>query len=443
MTTRREFLCQQICLIDGVAPNAAMALNKHQKMAWSPFQFFRGTAQLFYADLAQGMLVLPDLLLAKPGQTFIMGDCHLTNFGFLTEEGSQSDQVIFSPNDFDDACVGYGVWDLARYLTSLALASDFGCGLLEGRYLTDELAIDDDLNAVNKDDIHQACGAFLSAYLKTLQHVIEDNNARYNVLKKFDDDHVLDKYCRKAMKRAAGGKDFLSKSQLAKSTTFESGRLRFADKPLKYQRIETTEYEEAETTFRPYLDDEILDIVIRLDAGTGSNNVGRYYFLVGPNDVRSIDDLPLCHIVEVKQQRQAAPIFAFPDINPVNSLNPAHLTADCQRFMQRQPDLLLDEVIWRDKHWLVRSRHHARLSVKPEDLVLNDKDPCTAFCQYASACGEALALAHSRGDRRSVRFEHFMVESLPGNEDALITACQQYSEQVIEDYKIHCALLEK
>ncbi|UIP29033.1 DUF2252 family protein [Photobacterium sp. TLY01] len=443
MTTRREFLCKQIRLIDGIVPNAENPLNKHLKMAWSPFQFFRGTAQLFYADLAQELFTLPDLLLARPGQTFIMGDCHLSNFGFLTEEGSQGDQVIFSPNDFDDACVGYAVWDIARYLTSLALASDFGCGLLEGRYLTDEVDIDDDLNAVNTDDVRQASEAFLHAYTRRLQDVIEDNDARYNVLKKFDEDHVLDKYCRKASKRAAGGKDFLSKSQLAKSTTFEEGKLRFADKPLKYQRIDTAEYAEAEKTFRPYLDDEVLDIVIRLDAGTGSNNVGRYYFLVGPSDVRSIDDLPLCHIVEVKQQRQAAPIFAFPDINPVNALNPAHLTADCQRFMQRRPDLLLDEVIWRDKHWLVRSRHHARLSLKPEDLILNDKDPSTAFCQYASACGEALALAHSRGDRRSARFEQFMLEGLPGNQDALLTACQQYSEQVIQDYNIHCGLLGK
>ncbi|GAB6260194.1 DUF2252 family protein [Photobacterium sp. R1] len=441
MISRQSILSTQLSLTDGVAPSPVKTLDKHIKMTLNPYQFYRGSAQLFYADLATGILTLPDMLLASPGKTIIMGDCHLANFGFLTEEGSHGDQVIFSPNDFDDACVGYGIWDLARFLISLSLAGDLGRGLLIGQYLTDEIEITDDLKSIQEDDVKAACKTFLSAYRNTLKRILKDENVRYQVLKKFDHDHVLNACCRKAAKRAAGGDDFYTKSQLAKSTIFEDGKLRFTENPFKYKRLHEKDYLALETTFRPYLDDEILDIVARLGAGIGANHAERYYFLVGPAELHDIHDLSLCHIVEVKQQCPASPTLAFPDVSPVNTLNPAHLAANCQRQLQRRPDLLLDEVVWRKKQWLVRSRHHARLSVKPESLILQKKHPGEAFCQYANACGIALALAHSRGDRRSVRFEHFMVELLPEHDKALTDACLEYSEQVIQDHALLCDII--
>ncbi|WP_273860116.1 DUF2252 family protein [Photobacterium sp. GSS17] len=444
-TDRQTVLKRQLQLIDGQSSDpSAPSLHKHRKMALSPFQFFRGSAQLFYADLASGVLTLPSLLAAKPGMTTIMGDCHLANFGFLTEEGSQGDQVIFSPNDFDDACMGYAVWDIARFLTSVALVADLGRGILDGRYISDgtDSASGSDYHAPDNDAVVAACRGFLHAYSDTLQKVIVDSDMRYKVLKKFPDDHTLYKTWRKACKRAAGGKDFLTKSQLAKSTRFEGGVLRFVDEPEKYQVLAENEVKEVAAVFRPYLDDDILDCVARLGAGTGSNNMERYYLLVGPEDLHSLDELAMCHIVEIKQQRQAAPIFAFPDISPVNKLNPAHLTADCQRNMQRRPDLLLDEVVWRGKHWLVRSRHHARAALKPDQLVVTRKDPAIRLSEYAQSCGEALALAHSRGDRRSSRFELFMVESLANYIDEMIEVCLNYSEQVIADHALHVAMLD-
>ncbi|WP_420933035.1 DUF2252 family protein [Alteromonas sp. A081] len=41
----------------------------------------------------------------------------MSNFGFLTEKGSHGDTVIFTSNDFDDACVGRAHWDIIRLLT--------------------------------------------------------------------------------------------------------------------------------------------------------------------------------------------------------------------------------------------------------------------------------------------------------------------------------------
>jgi hypothetical protein len=49
-------------------------------------RFLRGSAQLYYADLASGALQLPPALLSRVPPTAVMGDCHVSNFGFLTGE---------------------------------------------------------------------------------------------------------------------------------------------------------------------------------------------------------------------------------------------------------------------------------------------------------------------------------------------------------------------
>ncbi|MEC9062539.1 MAG: DUF2252 family protein, partial [Pseudomonadota bacterium] len=101
--SRLQRISHEIMLIDGHAPSRTLA--KHAKMEASPFVFYRGSAQLFYADIKAGLINFPRECETVP-LTSVMGDCHTSNFGFLTEEGSHGDTVIFSPNDFDDACVG-------------------------------------------------------------------------------------------------------------------------------------------------------------------------------------------------------------------------------------------------------------------------------------------------------------------------------------------------
>ena len=110
----------------------------------------------------------------------------------------------------------------------------------------------------------------------------------------------------------------------------------------------------------------------------------------------------------------AAPLYYFPDIAPQNRLNLAHLSLHCQRLMQRKPDILLDEAVWRGQHWLIRSRYHAKVGLDPADIGISrintHKD---RFVQNTKALVSALALAHCRGDRRSVKFELIMADVLP------------------------------
>ena len=135
---RIQLIRSELLRVDGADPGTQPS-QKHRRMAENPFRFLRGSAQLFYADIHQGRLVLPETLGASVPLTTIMGDCHVANFGFVTEQGSPGDRVVFCPNDYDDACIGHAVWDLARYLVSLALTAEYCRGLVQGRYREDGL----------------------------------------------------------------------------------------------------------------------------------------------------------------------------------------------------------------------------------------------------------------------------------------------------------------
>lgn len=82
-----------------------------ERMAASPFAFYRGTAAIMAADLAQtphsGILVAA------------CGDAHIDNFGFYA---SPQRSLVFDLNDFDEAAWAPWEWDLKRLVTSIVVA---------------------------------------------------------------------------------------------------------------------------------------------------------------------------------------------------------------------------------------------------------------------------------------------------------------------------------
>lgn len=432
-SSRRTLIERELSRVDGSCPGQGEPLSKHRKMAANPFRFLRGAAQLYYADLKSGMLTLPADLCESVRLTAILGDCHMANFGFVTEKGSHGGSIIFTPNDFDDACIGHAAWDLTRFATSIFLAADFSRGILDGRYRSDEVDDPAGLAAPTDEEARDAAQAFLKRYRKTCKAIVEDPRNRRKVVGDFSKGHVLYGALKKARRRSIGGRDFEEKSTLGKAVEIGPKGPRFRNRPGRFKRLDAATARSIRSAFRPYVDDAILDIVARQGAGTGSVNADRYYLLVGPRESATVEDLALCHLVEVKQQRVAAPLHAFPGLDPQNTLNPAHLTIDIQRLVQREPDLLLDEVEWKGVHWMVRSRHHARVDMDPEEICLSKGKSGRGLKHYAEACGEVLALAHSRGDRRSVRFETSIAEALKSCGNELIAAAETYTVQTAED----------
>lgn len=446
MADRDTVIRQELAAVDGAAPGEAGAdacRTKHARMAASPFRFYRGACQLFYRDLKDGVVTLPEALRAPP-LTRIQGDCHAANFGYLTEDGSHGDRVVWCPNDYDDAAMGPAAWDLLRFTASLHLAADVCRDHLGARaYATEEdRAAFDGLTAPDDSDSRAAAMAFLQAYAKTCKAVVKDPDSRDDALGKVPKGHALRPLYKKARARTCGGKKFGRKSSLAKLATVAPGKdggetMAFDQASPKIKGVDAALAAEIRHAFRPYVDDAVLDVARRLGAGTGSIDVDRFYLLVGPEGVSAMTSaiMELHHVVEVKQQRPASLLRHFPDLSPVNRLDPAHLTVDCQRHMQRRPDLVLDEVVWREAHWLVRSRHHARVGADPELFLA--KDPGRTMVEVAAACGRTLALAHARGDRRSTRFEAAMADALRDKTTttALLDAAEGYAAQVTDDWR--------
>lgn len=434
---RRDYLAHYLTTVDGSKPSDK--LPKHVKMASNPFVFFRGSSQLFYADIKNKILRLPEAFEQVPN-TLIMGDCHLSNFGFFTEEGSHGDHVIFAPNDFDDACVGPAIWDISRYLISLILAADYGYSLVNNEEIPNNKYLGK--RVVSKEQVKEAMTQFIDAYIDTCQQSIQSIEVLATALDSFKEDHLLSKLHKKAVCRSAGGDEFTTKSRLAKAVQWSEKEIAFKADQEKFATLPDSLYQDIKKAFAPYVDDDIVDIVARKGAGTGSLNLSRYYLLVGPKIFGGETELSLYHIVEIKQQRKAAPLYHFKELSEVNRLNPAHLTINCQRRMQRSPDLVLDEVNWQDAYWLVRSRHHAKVGVDPEDVVIGKKaTQKNGYIQFAQSCGKALALGHCRGDRRSTRFEAAIANTLFLHKKEVISACLDYALQVNADTDILKQLL--
>jgi uncharacterized protein (DUF2252 family) len=87
---------------------------RHSRMLQSAFAFFRGTANIMAADLAQ----VPNSGINVQS----CGDCHLFNFGgYGTPERNQ----VFDINDFDETLQAPFEWDLKRLTASIYLAGRY------------------------------------------------------------------------------------------------------------------------------------------------------------------------------------------------------------------------------------------------------------------------------------------------------------------------------
>ncbi|MGI8433655.1 MAG: DUF2252 domain-containing protein [Nocardioidaceae bacterium] len=122
--------------------------SKFRTMSTDPFAFYRGSACLFYADMAGTRDRLAN---AETSRVWIHGDLHVENFGtYMNSEGV----LVFDVNDFDEAYVGHFSWDLRRFLASLALMGW--------------------QKALPEQDVRGLCSHYLQAYLDQLAHYVDE-----------------------------------------------------------------------------------------------------------------------------------------------------------------------------------------------------------------------------------------------------------------------------
>jgi len=100
---------------DLIEVNPKAFRRKFRKMASEPFDFYRGSAPLFYHDVDRLDDPFAD---ERTSRVWIQGDLHAENYGtYMDVEGV----LVFDVNDFDEAYLGHFTWDLGRMAASLAL----------------------------------------------------------------------------------------------------------------------------------------------------------------------------------------------------------------------------------------------------------------------------------------------------------------------------------
>ena len=101
-----------------IADGSADARAKFDKLAGSRYSFFRGTALLFYRDMAGEDAWMPTVL--------CLGDVHPENFGVMP---SADNVPFFGVNDFDEAYYAPFTWDLKRGAVGFLVAAEVEGGL--------------------------------------------------------------------------------------------------------------------------------------------------------------------------------------------------------------------------------------------------------------------------------------------------------------------------
>jgi uncharacterized protein (DUF2252 family) len=115
--SRQEFLVETLvdAFADLMEADEDAFRVKFRKMAADPWAFYRGSACVFYADLADADDPWVD---ERTSRVWIQGDLHAENFGtYMDGEGT----LVFDVNDFDEAYLGHFTWDLRRLVASIAL----------------------------------------------------------------------------------------------------------------------------------------------------------------------------------------------------------------------------------------------------------------------------------------------------------------------------------
>ena len=388
----------------------ALVPIKYQRMACSPFGFFRGAVPVMAADLA---------LMPHTGIfTQLCGDAHVRNLGaFAAPDG----RLVFDINDFDETIPGPFEWDVKRMATSIVLA---------GR----------EANAKNA-----ACTAAARAFLATYRAAMHRfaampvlELARYMVhrlntvrpiaqiialAERATPLHNLDSLTEPVAQANAKPVSSELKQHPAGSRIFRSrptdltrvrGRAArtVLDSLATYAECLLPERRHFLAQYTP------VDVAFKV-VGTGSVGLRDYCVYLqgnGPLD-------PLFLQIKEEPRSAYAPYLG-------NSATPAHQgrrVAEGQRAMQLQSDPFLGWTTIEGRDYLVRQLNDHKSSIQLDALKPG------ALIEYAAVCGETLARGHARsGD--PCRIAGYIGTSARFD-DAITNFAQAYADQTERDWR--------
>ena len=341
-----------------IAQHAEDAQLKFEKLAGSLFSFFRGTALLFYRDMAGQDDPMPTVL--------ALGDVHPENFGIMP---NTNNVPVFSVNDFDEACYAPFTWDLRRGATGFMVAAD-------------------EVGGCSRKKQRKIAARFVRGYIAGIRRFAEESNER-------DHETRLDnapKLIRDLIKAALQDRtEWLADDYLDE---FKRG-FRASEKlvPLASRRDEFQELIQRlikENGIEPparAAGMRVKDVAVRRGQGTASLGLPRYYVLIEGPSADGTDEL----IIELKQARRTALAGLVPPSDFVaGDLGDRIVHAQAVQLVRG--DVFYGSVQFEGKSFMSRERAPFRGDIDLKDLSYGE------WKDYAAICGRTLAHAHALSD---------------------------------------------
>lgn len=373
---------------------------KHQRMAESPFGFFRGAAPVMAADLA---------LLNHSGIfTQLCGDAHVRNLGaFAAPDG----RLVFDLNDFDETIRGPFEWDIKRMATSLILAGQ-QAGLKRARCRAAALGF------VAKYRVAMQVFARMpvlemARYQVHRLHSVRPVTHILRVAERATPLHNCD-VLTVAAKGSAGGQAtrrvFRSDGPGLRRVRGDEAR-QVLDSLSSYAETLQPERRHFLAQYAP------VDVAFKV-VGTGSVGLRDYCVYMEGNG--PLDPL----FVQIKQEVHSAytPYLGDEPL-PVHQGQRVVLG---QRAMQLQSDPFLGWTTIEGNDYLVRQLNDHKAGLNLEALK-------AGLAEYAAVCGETLARGHARAGDPGVIAGY--VGSSQRFDSALVAFAEAYAEQTIADWR--------
>ncbi|MFT6940494.1 MAG: hypothetical protein ACJASN_001985 [Cyclobacteriaceae bacterium] len=395
--------------------------QKFEKMALSPYAFFRGSNHLYWEDIYNDWRIsffggVEETL------TWINGDAHVYNYGAYANHYGQA---IFCMDDFDDSIVADYQFDLWRMAISIVLdCRDKGV-----------------FNAVQQ---HKALQVFSEAYLEEMRNHKRDDPSYEVHMTKQTADGLLGDFLTKVERKRSRAK------MLRKWTKVVDEVRKFDADSKKLELLPKRQYKKIEQSILRYQQEvasilsvepshfQIKDIIRRVKAGTGSLGCDRYYVLLEGDTNSQEDDI----ILDVKEQGRP-PLYAHMNEKEQAEYRTAFPNegmrhASAYQALAEHPDRYLGWVSIDEIVFSIRERSPFK-SDFPTEKLLQEQD----LYFMSNAWGSILAARHKRASYKlndqANLMPNYFAEQLAGREEQFVqlvtSVAFQYADCVAQDYQ--------
>jgi uncharacterized protein (DUF2252 family) len=363
------------------ATDAADLATKMQTMSLSAWNFYRGTAHLFFRDMA----TLPASAWVSPATayTWVQGDAHLGNFGAWKDS---SGNTAFAVNDADEGYQGHYVWDLRRFAVSLVLA---------GRE-----------NGVSDANITTALNTFIAAYVSQIASFAGGNGEKSFWLTSGNTSGAVGDTitASKADSRATFLAKYTSVSGSTRSFLTSTELVPLGASTYSAVKSAVASYVGSIAASKQYASSyyAVKDVRQKLGSGVGSLGKLRYFALLeGPSTATS-DDV----IIELKQETASAVALAVPGQMPASTYgyNEGNRVARTAKAQLLNADVLVGYTTVGGVPYYVHERSPYAEGFDYTTLSTSGKLN-TAMSYFAQALASAHALADVDYDSLTVPYD--------------------------------------